>query len=154
MFVNLILAQEIKEGFRGHEWGRHLDFCDSSLELTFGYGEEHLEAYSAAIDSLGGAKLEHCIFMFYKKQLCGVTITTKGRTNSDKLLRAAKAVYGEPDQPNPYIEKYRWKTSRTVRTFEQNLITKDASLIMMSIPHMQWRERDKEKEAQKAKDEF
>jgi len=149
-----VFAQHVKDGFKGYEWGTPIEKFDSSLGLILNRESDREKYYNVEIDSLAGVQLNECLFMFYDDEFAAVGILIKGLTDFDKLLRALNAAYGEAEQENPYIKKYVWASAKTIRTFEFNRFSEKGSLFMFSGKHITLREKDKQRDAEKAKEEF
>jgi len=149
----IVNGQKIKDGFKGFEWGTPYYEMDSVFEFGDPFEVNMYLVYMTDIDSLGGAKVL-CAFTFYKDRFAGVAIITQGLSDWTKLLRVLEAAYGEPDKPNPYIEEYEWNSRYTQRTYEYNRFSEQGSLSMISWDIFKESEKDREKEAEKAKDEF
>ncbi|MCP4608504.1 MAG: hypothetical protein GY845_07305 [Planctomycetes bacterium] len=149
-------ANEILHGFRGFEWSTSYHTMKYKIKMNkldadlFGF-----EAYIAPeIKRLGGATIENCVLLFYRKQYCGALIYVNNSLNFEALLRAAKKVYGEPIRPSRYREEYEWSLERTVRTAVFDAIKGSGYLSMFSVPHIKWKEKDLKKEEESVIDEF
>lgn len=110
------------------------------------------KGYTRATDSkkIGGAQISSIRYYFYKGKLSSVAITTKGLVNSRALLAALTAQYGEAQQPNEYLKKYYWDATRVRMGYDENVITNDATVIILSKPLAWQQEEDETATAKKA----
>jgi hypothetical protein len=122
-----------------------------ALSDKYGFRDAHFESPTTAFKDLvlidprkksyyrrgdskkiGGAQVNSIYYYFYKGKLASVAITTKGIEDSRALLAALKAQYGPGEQPNDRIEKYEWLAGRVKMVYDQNIITDDATVVMLS----------------------
>jgi hypothetical protein len=99
---------------------------------------------------IGGAHVSNIYYSFYKGKLAAVLISTKGIENSRALLDALKAQYGPGEQANERIEDYEWLANRVKMTYKQNVITDDATVVLMSTHMLYQQKADKEAAAKSA----
>lgn len=99
---------------------------------------------------IGTASASDIQYAFYKGRLAGVCIMTKGYGNSQAILKAFQALYGEGKKENPAVEKYIWGAEKTLMTYEQNSVTNDAMIYMYSFPVMDAKAADEAKAAEDA----
>jgi hypothetical protein len=81
---------------------------------------------------IGGAEVKGIYYTFYKGRLSSVSIITKGIEDSRALLAALQAQYGPGEQANERIEKYEWPANRVKMVYDQNIITDDATVLLIS----------------------
>lgn len=140
----------------------YLDARNGFLDMTFGDSFEKHAAklvlvekgdtlyyrLKSPVKSLGDAKLHDLAVGFYKGRMSDVMIRTKGYVNSRAILKVLTANYGDPYQPNEYLEEYYWFGNVVRVSFDQNSISDDATVWISSIAEYERYEADKAKTAE------
>ena len=96
-------------------------------------GEKYFYKSTTENLTLGKYKLQAVYYHFYRGQLEGIAIQTEGSTNSRGILKILQLAYGDGDQENEYIKKYEWLGEKVKMIYDQNSITDDATIILMSV---------------------
>ena len=78
-------------------------------------------------------ELSEITYGFYKQQLFTVTLKTKGSANSKALLTTFNSAYGAGRQPTDYLQEYYWFGTTVNATYDENLLTGDASATISNI---------------------
>ena len=115
-------AEEIT-GFRGMNWGDPLPKEGMKfVEKKPAYGG--VDFYSREGDNLtiGASIIKYIRYGYWNGRLSYVYITCDGITNHASLLAAFTEKFGEPRQPNKYIESYHWYLDATRILFIYNSI--------------------------------
>ncbi len=125
--ISTPLYAQTKDGFKGRKWGT--TFAEMQKEFDLRLIENgNTKFYSSNVKSIGNAQLQQCAFCFYNGRFSDVIIITKGPINSRNLLAILKEAYGQPRQPNEYIEEYYWfNIGDTAIIYDENSITGDAN---------------------------
>lgn len=147
-------AQKVTDGFKGYQWGTPRTKIDSVFVLALPVEKYGMTFYSTTLDSLGGAKLLKCEFIFYNDEFAGVYVETNGWDDSDQLKRTLIAAYGEPEQPDSNSEENFWNSKLTTRIFKYNKSNLLGKLVMLSTSHVSQLEEEKKQKAEKEKDDF
>jgi hypothetical protein len=97
------------DGFRGLKWATNIkDMNDPNMILIEDNNETKIYRRLSDKLSIGNAKLEVIVYVYYKDRFSGVLITAKGYTNFTGLKDAVFAYYGEGKQKNEYIKEWQW----------------------------------------------
>lgn len=139
-------ALDAKNGFRDVKLGTKVAAM-KGLKLRKKEGRNVV--YSRAGDSkkFGGAVLEDIGYLFSNGELLSVVLLVKGDHNISATLDALKAGYGEPQQPNQFLEKYIWRGEKVVLIFDKNPVIDSAQVMLTSIEVLQ---RETERQASEA----
>ena len=140
---------DTKYGFRDAKLETDLSQF-SDLELVDEQGQTKF--YTRASDelSVGEYAIEQIIYAFYKNKLQLISIRTKGSHNSRGLLQVLRSQYGYGSQPNRYMDKYIWSAKKTQLVYDENSLTNDADIIIVSKPLTRIRDKEEAEAAKKA----
>ena len=141
---------DAKNGFRDLKFGISMSQVPGLVPHGKAIQSEQMYTRPADSKKVGGATLSAIYYTFYKGNLLAVTLETKGYLSSQALFKAFKSLYGEPEKPNLYIENYQWLGTKVVASFEQNSITDNGSIYLISKPISAQMTSDQEKTAKKA----
>lgn len=153
-------AQQIKDGFKGFEWGTDISLMRDTFELILEDSIEqvkdtsdHEYSYSTNIKNIGSAEIT-CTFTFYKNKFYSVYIVAEGISNYVKLKAAMDEAYGKPLQFNQFIEKFNYFSQKTGRVLDWSSINDRTKIIMWSRIIMEEKKKDDKAKAEKAKSDF
>jgi hypothetical protein len=95
------------EDFRGIKWQTNID---ELANLTMIAEDGSLKFFEKKNDKLkiGNASLDNIIYGFYKKKFYNVIIYYSLLNNFSMIKDVFVQTYGDPLQPNRYVEKYLW----------------------------------------------
>lgn len=79
----------------------------------------------------GSAELSRVEYLFYKERLHSIRIKTADDDNAQALLELLQAFYGEGKQDG-MAPVYRWEGKRVRLKYEQNMLGKQAEVILES----------------------
>jgi hypothetical protein len=79
-----------------------------------------------------GAELKFVHYLFYKDTLHSIFIRTEGKHNSERMLAALQDLFGEGDRDG-YAPRFTWRGNRVILTYDQNLLTGNADIKIISI---------------------
>lgn len=112
--------------------------------------------YKKLKDSLkiGSSNIKSIFYAFYIGKFYYAIIQTTGFENSRGVLKILQAKYGEGFKDNEYIEHYSWTGEKVIISYDENVITNDATTLFMSREIQSQESKDEEEAAEKAKKEF
>lgn len=152
-----VAAEQVKDGFKGYEWGTNISDFDSTFEITElkNFAEAGSRMYMVNIDSLAGVGINACLFNFFEDEFFYVVLTFEGRNNHSKMLSALKVAYGSPECVN---QQCYWQTVKTGRSLKYVKFEEKNTLTFYSKKHMtKWnkaKEKADNKEAEKGAKDF
>lgn len=128
-----VAALDEKNGFRDLQFGASLGEVKGLVKMGKDSG---FDVYTRSTDkkAIGAAALSKIAYGFIEGKLAAVLIESKGKANADALLKTLQAAYGDGDQPNEFLQEFRWVGSRVLMTFKANMFSGDATLAIVSIP--------------------
>jgi len=141
--------QNEPDGFRQFKWGYKKTKGDGFLYLITD-GTEKMYRRPADKLRIGNAKLDHINYMFYKNQLIGVIMGTKGPSNKDALTYAVEHKFGKGEKLSG---RFVWKGTTTLMTLKCKY-NHECTLIFASQKMGMARDADRRKEAEKAAKDF
>jgi hypothetical protein len=123
-------ALDKEYGFMGFKLAQNLD----SLK-GFRYKTRYMKKDVFVRDSMpleyAGVKFSAVSFIFYKKLLHSIIIKTEGANQSQNLLDLLQLYYGEGVQDG-MAPRFIWNGKKVYMVFDQNLLTKNAELVIES----------------------
>ena len=135
----LVLAQSAKafqnepNDCRGIAWGTEFhelkDFTKVSSRSPLDYCTKRDEEMT-----IGDARLEMVVYVFYKKKLCGAILNFKSSPNFQTIKAALFDQHGKGYQANRYDEKYRWGGTNVNITLEYDDITRKGKVVYYYMP--------------------
>lgn len=96
--------------------------------------EGSIDFYTRTSDELTiwNYSIEPILYGFYKNKLLAIAISTKGLSNSRGVLEVLQAQYGQGYQKNRYIKDFVWDGQKTRLTYNENSITSDSNIMIIS----------------------
>jgi len=118
---------------RGIKWGTK---CDALQGLTKISSQSSLDYYKKEGEemTLGDARLDMVVYVFYEKELCGAVLNFKSSPNFQIIKTALFDRYGKGRQPNRYKDQYRWAGTKVTITLEYDDITQKGQVIYYYMP--------------------
>lgn len=138
-------ALDEKYGFREAKFEMPLDSFKNFVDLAEGFYKSTNEDLK-----LGEYTLDKVTYRFYKGQLSGIIIETKGYTNSVGFLKILQEAYGKGYKSNRYIEEYNWFGQKVDMSYDQNSITDNATIIIYCNKLVEQEKKDKKKATSEA----
>jgi len=145
--------------FRGIKWGTAFDSVKSEMTLAESSNNEcGCNFYTRKNDKLtiGAAKLETIVYAFYQDRFASVLMYCKGFINKGALLDALTAKFGDPYQPNEYIETYYWGLLSPVTWiyFDYNQFSEKSTISFRYVPILNEQNQCEKEQADKGKQDF
>ena len=133
-----------KYGFRDAVLESDISTFENLVVVEEDNGQKICQRTSDKLE-VGDYELKGITYVFYKDKLSTIILTTEGLTNSRGLFNIIQTQYGNGFKSNQYLEGYVWTGKRTNMVYDQNSITDDASLFIISKPMSKLKENgDKE----------
>jgi hypothetical protein len=109
-----------------------------------------IEAYwrDSAPQTIGEAHIKETAYFFYKGKFLGVLLTTDGASDSQALLRALNASYGDGKAISAY--QFEWVTKRVAMSFRQKPVSGVAETFIISQVMKAQQDADNAVKAKKA----
>jgi hypothetical protein len=118
---------------RGIEWGAEYNklkgFSKVTTRSPFVYYQKENEEMT-----IGDARLEMVVYIFYEKKLCGAILNFKSSPNFEIIKTTLFDRYGKGYQANRYDEKYVWSGANVRITLEYDDITLKGQVIYYYLP--------------------
>jgi len=148
-------ALDEKNGFREYKFGIDTSAIPN-LKLTETDNTGLTRFYEKTDEklSIGDAEIESIAYGFYKGQFYSVLIKTKGYSNSKALLEMMRELYGKGYQSNQFIETYIWFGKLVNASYDENSITRDATVYFTSKSIQEQKKKDADERKKKAKGEM
>lgn len=133
---------DAKAGFRDVRFG--MSVADIA-GLTAMQDEAGLQVYRRASDSLtlGNGVLSSIKYGFKAGRLVMISLTADGSTNSNALLEAFQAAYGEGYKPNRFMKDYFWSGQLVQTTYSQRPGKADSWLTISDKAFMEQELKDR-----------
>jgi len=140
LILALILAQPALSAFqnepgdcRGIKWGTECHelsgftkvSTQSSLDYYMKRGEEM---------TIGDARLEMVVYVFYEKKFCGAVLNFKSSPNFQTIKTTLFDWYGAGSQPNKYADQYKWSGKNVTITLEYDDVTQKGKVKYFYLP--------------------
>lgn len=137
-------------GFRGISWGTNMDQIDDLRKLAGEGKATDLVLCSRLGDKMkiGQANLESVFYGFYNGKFATVVIYCTGRENFAAVKAVLQETYGDPDQPNQFIEYFVWTGRANARAGEVRMalhydgFARKATVIYLYQPLMEQQIKD------------
>lgn len=142
-----------KNGFRDVVFGEPLPDLDKFVVVEDSGDFKSLTRPGDKM-ALGASELTRLTYATWKGKLVTVSLGTEGVSDSNAMLAAFEAAYGEGRRKNRFSEKRGWLGSRVFASYDWNRFSKKGSLFLASIPMMDQMKADKEAAAQQAATDF
>jgi hypothetical protein len=125
--------QNEPDDFRGIKWGKESyelqGFTKVSTQGSLDYYTKNNEEMT-----IGDARLEMVIYVFYENKFCGAVLNFKSPPNFKILKTMLFDRYGKGRQPNKYAEQYRWSGKKVIVTLEYDDITQKGKIKYFYMP--------------------
>lgn len=134
LFISFAASAQEDMRFRGMEWGASSKATEA-LKLV--EDSEGLKCYAKNGEKLlvGDASLQRIRYCYYKDQLGFVMIDYKGDSNQIILKDVFDKKFGNPYQPNQFMETYWWHIEEEVAVhMEYSEISKNGTIIYRYKP--------------------
>lgn len=146
LILVLVLAQPARafqnepNDFRGIEWGTDYHELKGLTKVST---QSDLDYYTKRDEemTIGDARLEMVVYIFYEKKLCGAILNFKSSSNFQIIKTALFDRYGKGYQANRYDEKYRWSGTNVNISLEYDDITRKGMVIYYYIPIYERKQR-------------
>jgi len=128
------LASGDIDGFRGIKWGTDISKMPGFKKVGTDPSYGGIDIFSRSKDSMsiGAAKLDSIQYGSWHGKFCNLSIKTTGYVNYQALLAASKEKFGDPSQPNQYIEKYYWDSDSAAMLADYNQFSHKGNIYMFS----------------------
>jgi hypothetical protein len=134
--------------FRGIKWKTHVSEI-SSMKLLARDGD--LQFYEKSDENLkiGEAPLDRIVYGFYKDEFYNVFLYYSSLPTFSRIKEVFTQNYGEPYQPNQYVDKYFWygKHVDILLTFDE--LAKNGRISYFYKPVVEAMEADEQTKAQR-----
>ena len=135
----LVLAQPARafqnepNDCRGIEWGTESHELKGFTKATT---RSSLDYYTKKDEemTIGDARLEMVVYLFFEKKLCGAILNFKSSPNFQTIKAALFDQYGKGYQANRYDEKYRWAGTNVNIILEYDDITRKGTVVYYYMP--------------------
>lgn len=125
-------ALDQQYGFLGYSFEAHVDSVQG-LRMQDRYLKKQRYVPANGPLTLLDVELSKVFFLFYEGRLHSVMIRTEGAEESERALEALNMLYG-PGKQDAMAPRYNWQGDRTTIFYDQNLLTKNAEIVVESIP--------------------
>lgn len=125
-------ALDEQYGFLGYSFEMPLDSV-KTLRMKDRYLKKQRYVPINGSLSLLDVELSRVYFLFYEGRLHSVMIRTEGEEESDNVLNTLNMLYGAGKQDG-FAPRYNWKGERTTIFYDKNLLTKNAEIVVESVP--------------------
>lgn len=125
-------ALDEQYGFLGYSFEMPLDSA-KNLRMKDRYLKKRRYVPKSGSLSLLDVELSKVYFLFYEGRLHSVMIRTEGEEESDNVLNTLNMLYGAGKQDG-FAPRYNWTGERTTIFYDKNLLTKNAEIVVESIP--------------------
>lgn len=142
-----------KNGFREMKFGTPIDSF-KGLKIIEESGDYIFYEKENDAKNIGDFQLETIYYGFYKGWFYVVVLETPGYSDSRGILGTLEELYGKGYQSNPYIEKYYWFGKKVTASYDENSVTKKATVRLSSKIIADRIDADKKEQQKKAKDGF
>jgi hypothetical protein len=135
----LVLAQPVRafqnepNDCRGIEWGAEVHELKGFTKVTTRSSLDYFTRRDEEM-TIGDARLEMVVYIFYEKKLCGAILNFKSSPNFQTIKAALFDLYGKGYQANRYDEKYRWAGTNVNITLEYDDITRKGKVVYYYMP--------------------
>jgi hypothetical protein len=139
LILVLVLAQPARafqnepNDCRGIKWGTEYHelkgFTRVSTQSPLDYYRKEDEEMT-----LGDARLEMVVYVFFEKKLCGAVLNFKSSPNFQIIKTALFDRYGKGHQPNRYKDQYRWSGTKVAITLEYDDVTQKGKVMYYYVP--------------------
>ena len=142
----LVLAQPARafqnepNDCRGIEWGTEYHELNGFTKVTTRSSLDYCTKNDEEM-TIGDARLEMVVYVFYEKKLCGAVLNFKSSPNFQIIKAALFDRYGKGRQPNRYDEQYRWSGTDVTISLEYDDVTQKGKVIYYYIPIYEKKQR-------------
>jgi len=142
----LVLAQPARafqnepNDCRGIKWGTEYHELKGFTKVTTRSSLDYCTKKDEGM-TIGDARLEMVVYLFFEKKLCGAILNFKSSPNFQIIKTALFDRYGEGRQPNRYKEQYRWSGPNVTITLEYDDITRKGTVIYYYMPIYEKKQR-------------
>ena len=146
LILVLVLAQPARafqnepDDCRGIKWGT---VCDGLKGFTKVSTQSSLDYYTKEDEemTIGDARLEMVVYVFYEKKFCGAQLNFKSSPNFQIIKTTLFDWYGKGRQPNRYKDQYSWSGTNVTITLEYDDITQKGKVIYYYMPIYEKKQR-------------
>lgn len=121
---------DLTYGFKGVRLGSALSERDTVVKIG-DYEKKERYRIPTQPSSFQDVPLQFIDYLYYQDTLHSVFIRARGKANATRLLDALQDLYG-PGKKHGFAERYTWNGERVKMTYEQNLLTGNADVIILS----------------------
>jgi hypothetical protein len=134
--------------FRGIKWKTHVAEI-SSMKLLAQDGD--LQFYEKSDESLkiGEAPLDRIVYGFYKDEFYNVFLYYNSLPTFSRIKEVFIQTYGEPYQPNQYVDKYFWYGKHVDILLTFDVLVKNGRISYFYKPIVDAMESDEKTKAQR-----
>jgi len=131
---------------RGIEWGTNYDRLNGFTKVST---QDRLDYYTKEDDemTIGDARLEKVVYVFYHKKFCGAVLNFKSSQNFQIVKTTLFDWYGKGGQSDRDEDRYRfrWSGTNVTITLEYDDITQKGKLIYYYMPIYKKKQRADER---------
>ena len=139
LILVLLFAQPVRafqnepNDCRGIEWGTEYNKLKGFTKVTTRSPLDYFTKRDEEM-TIGDARLEMVVYIFYEKKLCGAILNFKSSPNFQMIKTTLFDWYGKGYQANRYDEKYRWAGTDVNITLEYDDITRKGKVVYYYMP--------------------
>lgn len=139
LILGLLLAQPGRafqnepNDCRGIKWGTKYDKLQGLTKVTTKNSLDYYKKEGEEM-TLGDARLDMVVYVFYEREFCGVVLNFKSSPNFQIIKAALFDRYGKGRQPNRYKDQYRWSGTNVTITLEYDDVTQKGQVVYYYMP--------------------